>query len=86
MPLLAHTYVLDDPLTQTSPNGHISTDMSTDRSVEVRGKIGIEQVSFGRPDGAIGLYDNFSVRAGHQTSLQGLCRTSEREATETNIF
>ena len=80
--MLAHTYALYDPLIQTSPNGHISTDMSTDRSVEVRGKIGIEQVSFGRPDGAIGLYD----KAGHQTSLQGLCRTSEREATETNIF
>ena len=69
MPMLAHMYVLYDPLTQTSPNGHISTDISTDRSVEVRGKIGIEQVSFGRPHGAIGLYDEPLVRAGHQPTL-----------------
>ena len=38
MPLPLRTHVLYDPLTQTSPNGLNSTDISTDRSVEVSGK------------------------------------------------
>ena len=65
MPLLAHTHVRYDPLTQTSPNGHISTDMGTDRSVEVIENVAVEQVTFDGWHGTIRSYDRFWIPGGN---------------------
>ena len=62
--MLAHMYLLYDPLTQTSPNGHISTDISTDRSVELSGKVAVDQVRDGGPRRAIGVELKFCRWAG----------------------
>ena len=64
MPLPLHTHVLYDPLTQTSPNGHNSTDISTDRSVELSGKVAVDQVRDGGPRRAIGVELEFCRWAG----------------------
>ena len=54
MPLPAHTQIRCDPLMLTSPNGHISVEISVDRSIEVSNELGVDEVALGDQDTAIG--------------------------------
>ena len=51
MTLPTHTQLGCDQSALTSLNGHISTDMSTDRSVEWNSEMGDDEVSLGEEDG-----------------------------------